>query len=294
MNAAPRRHAAGIALALLTPLLFAASDTAVRYLNGTVPLIAILAVRYATHLLVMGPCLAFSRRHGFASANPVFQLARGLLLLGCSGLFLIALQHMPVAECTAVLMLTPGPRDVDGRHAAQEAGDAAALGTRDRRIRRRAGDRQAGQRRVRLERLAAVRRSIVLCDVPDPHQPLCGARQRLHHALLDGGGGHGRAAADRRADPGTRFGRRPARRAGHPAAIVDGGAARHRRGQHRRSPVADPGVRAPARFGGGAADVFPDCRCPDPQRLVPRPVARCHGMDRHRHRGGPAGPPLRG
>ena len=107
MNAAPRRHAAGIALALLTPLLFAASDTAVRYLNGTVPLIAILAVRYATHLLVMGPCLAFSRRHGFASANPVFQLARGLLLLGCSGLFLIALQHMPVAECTAVLMLTP-------------------------------------------------------------------------------------------------------------------------------------------------------------------------------------------
>jgi drug/metabolite transporter (DMT)-like permease len=98
---------AGIALALLTPLLFAASDTAVRYLNGTVPLIAILAMRYATHLLVMGPFLAVSRRHGFATANPVFQIVRGLLLLGCSGLFLIALQHMPVAECTAVLMLTP-------------------------------------------------------------------------------------------------------------------------------------------------------------------------------------------
>ena len=107
MNVPPRRHGAGIALALLTPLLFAASDTAVRYLNGAVPLIAILAARYVTHLLVMGPYLIFGRRHGFASANPVFQLVRGLLLLGCSGLFLIALQHMPVAECTAVLMLTP-------------------------------------------------------------------------------------------------------------------------------------------------------------------------------------------
>ena len=56
MNSPLTRQRAGIALALLTPLLFSAADSVVRHLNGSVPVVAIMTVRgYAVPVL----CCAF-------------------------------------------------------------------------------------------------------------------------------------------------------------------------------------------------------------------------------------------
>jgi drug/metabolite transporter (DMT)-like permease len=59
----------------------------------------------------MGLWLARARRRpggaGFRSVHPRFQLARGVLLLSSSMFSFFALQHLPVAEFTAINMLTP-------------------------------------------------------------------------------------------------------------------------------------------------------------------------------------------
>jgi drug/metabolite transporter (DMT)-like permease len=50
--------------------------------------------------------LLLSRR-SFRSANPMFQIARGALLAFSSAMAFAALRRMPVAEFTAIVMLTP-------------------------------------------------------------------------------------------------------------------------------------------------------------------------------------------
>lgn len=85
---------------------FAAMDTAVRHLGGAVPVLLLLILRYLTQALLMIPVLMLGP-HGFRSGRPGFQLGRGLLLLACSAITFIGLRHMPVAEYTAIAMLTP-------------------------------------------------------------------------------------------------------------------------------------------------------------------------------------------
>ena len=88
-------------------------DTTVKYLGNTsaVPVLVILWARYAFQALAMLAWLVWHRlRRGeglFAVAHPRFQIVRGLLLLSTSTLSFFGLQHMPVAEFTAVAMLTP-------------------------------------------------------------------------------------------------------------------------------------------------------------------------------------------
>lgn len=92
---------------LLMGLLFAVLDTAVRWLGATVPVLLILGWRYATQAGVMALWLAFDRRRRFRPGHPRFQLLRGTLLLTTSAFSFWGLQHMPVAEFTAINMLTP-------------------------------------------------------------------------------------------------------------------------------------------------------------------------------------------
>jgi len=98
---------AGVLLIVTMGAAFAGLDTGVRWLGATMPVLLILAWRYATQAVVMATWLLIDRRHGFRPAHPRFQLLRGSLLLATSGFSFFGLQHMPVAEFTAINMLTP-------------------------------------------------------------------------------------------------------------------------------------------------------------------------------------------
>jgi drug/metabolite transporter (DMT)-like permease len=101
----------GIALVLVTAVCFTALDTTVKQAGALVPVLLVLWARYAFQAVVMGVWLGITRRQpggaGFATAHPRFQFTRGALLLTTSALSFFSLQHLPVAEFTALILLTP-------------------------------------------------------------------------------------------------------------------------------------------------------------------------------------------
>lgn len=97
----------GIALIVAMGVSFAVLDTAVRWIGAFVPVLAVLAWRYATQAVMMAVWLALDRRRGFRPQRVGFQLLRGALLLTTSAFSFFGLQHVPVAEFTAINMLTP-------------------------------------------------------------------------------------------------------------------------------------------------------------------------------------------
>jgi drug/metabolite transporter (DMT)-like permease len=109
VNAASPAHSpgAGIALIIAAAACFASLDTTVRYLGAFIGIALMLWLRYAMHTLAMAGWIAFSRDKTFRTANPRFQVLRGSLLLFASAMAFNALRHMPVAEFTAIVMLTP-------------------------------------------------------------------------------------------------------------------------------------------------------------------------------------------
>jgi drug/metabolite transporter (DMT)-like permease len=64
--------------------------------------------RYASHLafmaVLLGPRLKLDL---VRTRRPALQALRGLLLLGCTGFFYLALQHLPLAEATAINFVGP-------------------------------------------------------------------------------------------------------------------------------------------------------------------------------------------
>lgn len=105
------RPALGVGLVLAMALCFASLDTSAKLLGQTLPVLLVLWARYAIQAAIMGVWLAARRLRGganlFASAHPRFQLLRGVLLLITSALLYYGIQHMPVAEFTALGMLSP-------------------------------------------------------------------------------------------------------------------------------------------------------------------------------------------
>ncbi|MFO1273266.1 MAG: DMT family transporter [Rubrivivax sp.] len=97
----------GIALVLLMGLLFAGMDTAIRYLGSTLPVLLLITVRYTFQAVLMAAWLALDRRQRFRPVHLRFQLLRGVLLLLVSAFSFWGLQVVPVAEFTAILLLTP-------------------------------------------------------------------------------------------------------------------------------------------------------------------------------------------
>lgn len=109
MGADPSRAhpLAAVALTIAMCAMFALMDSLVRWLGALLPVLALLTWRYGTQAVVMGLWLARGGRRRFASTRPGFQALRGVLLLATSTLSFFALQHMPVAEFTAVMLLGP-------------------------------------------------------------------------------------------------------------------------------------------------------------------------------------------
>lgn len=106
-TSAASRTSLGVVLIVFMAACFAALDTTVKFLGAVMPVLVILWFRYTFQALVMAAWLARQGRGAFVPARPGFQLLRGSLLLSTSGLSFFGLQHMPVAEFTAVGMLTP-------------------------------------------------------------------------------------------------------------------------------------------------------------------------------------------
>lgn len=111
-RAAPaQRPGLGVALIVLMAACFAVLDSSVKLVGAVVPVLLVLWVRYGVQAAVMALWLARSRRlpggAGFRAAHPRFQAVRGALLLVTSAFGFYGVQHLPVAEFTAINMLAP-------------------------------------------------------------------------------------------------------------------------------------------------------------------------------------------
>ncbi len=106
------QHAAlqGIAWLTIAVACYAVMDTLTRLLGPVFGVALMMVARYAVHTLAMALWLFWRRatnvtvphNHQWGS-----QAVRGMVLFASSGFAVLALQRMPVAEYTAVIMLTP-------------------------------------------------------------------------------------------------------------------------------------------------------------------------------------------
>ena len=97
----------GIAFVVSAAGCFAVMDTTVRYVGAYFSVALVLWARYGLHAAIMTLWIVLSKQRSFRSANPMFQIARGALLAFSSAMAFAALRRMPVAEFTAIVMLTP-------------------------------------------------------------------------------------------------------------------------------------------------------------------------------------------
>jgi drug/metabolite transporter (DMT)-like permease len=99
---------AGIALIVLSSLTFAVLDTVTKQAITLIPMIMLLWFRYTFQaLLTFALRFPVQKRRLFSTPNPRFQALRGLLLLTSSACAFLGLQHLPVGEFTAIVMLSP-------------------------------------------------------------------------------------------------------------------------------------------------------------------------------------------
>lgn len=98
----------GILLIVLTALCFAALDTATKHAGKLAPVLMLLWFRYLFQAVVTF-ALRFPPQGKalFTTPNPRFQTLRGVLLLTTSACAFFGLQHLPVGEFTAMVMLSP-------------------------------------------------------------------------------------------------------------------------------------------------------------------------------------------
>ena len=93
---------------VLTVSLFACLDTMSKYLSAHYPVPAIVWARNAFQLVLMLAVLGPRLGAGLVrTANLRLQLARGVVLIAASLLFMTALSRLPIAECTSVAFTAP-------------------------------------------------------------------------------------------------------------------------------------------------------------------------------------------
>jgi drug/metabolite transporter (DMT)-like permease len=98
----------GIPLLLVSISLFSVSDALAKRLGETLPAVEVAWLRYVTFLALAAIPLA--RRGGaglLRSRAPWLQVLRGLGVVGSAIMFIMALQHLPLAEATAINFVSP-------------------------------------------------------------------------------------------------------------------------------------------------------------------------------------------
>jgi drug/metabolite transporter (DMT)-like permease len=108
----PDRHyphpGRGIALAVLATACFALLDTTSQYVGGVVPVMMAVWLRFVVQAGMTAAMLYPSQgRSLFVTRAPWWQLLRGALMVTSGTVAYISLQHVPVGEFTAILMLVP-------------------------------------------------------------------------------------------------------------------------------------------------------------------------------------------
>jgi drug/metabolite transporter (DMT)-like permease len=94
----------GIILMVLAMLLLPFMDAIVKFLSNRYPILQLIWARFFFHFLIILPCVVFQYgRRVFHQAHPLKLLSPGLFLLGGTGLFFVAIQHLPLADAIAIL-----------------------------------------------------------------------------------------------------------------------------------------------------------------------------------------------
>ena len=103
-----KNPSAAIIMVVVSTFLFSSMDAATKYLGGFLSVVLVLWSRYTIQACIMAAVLARIRGpKGFKTAHPRFQLLRGVLLATISGLAFYSMQQLPLAEFTAIIMLSP-------------------------------------------------------------------------------------------------------------------------------------------------------------------------------------------
>lgn len=98
----------GIALILLSTIFLGTSDVTAKYLSSSLPSIEIAWVRFVVFAVIMMPAmLPGSPLYAMQTTRPVFQLWRGVALLGSSLFFITGLRFLPIAEASATGFVSP-------------------------------------------------------------------------------------------------------------------------------------------------------------------------------------------
>ena len=104
----PSRTWAGIGYLVLSMVCFAVLDAIIKHLVNLLPMVMVLWFRYVVQ--AVSTSLTLWPRQGrslLRTQQPKLQLLRGFLLMMCSVLGFLSLQHMPLAEFAAIALLTP-------------------------------------------------------------------------------------------------------------------------------------------------------------------------------------------
>jgi drug/metabolite transporter (DMT)-like permease len=98
----------GISLMLLATCCFGCLDTMSKYLVAYYPAAALVWVRYMLQTIVMAAIFLPRMGRGLVrTTSPVVQGLRGLMLVFSSVVFVIALNHMQIAEVASIVFLAP-------------------------------------------------------------------------------------------------------------------------------------------------------------------------------------------
>jgi drug/metabolite transporter (DMT)-like permease len=104
----PSRTWAGIGYLILSMICFAALDAIIKHLVNLLPMVMVLWFRYMVQAVSTSVTLwPRQGRSLLRTQQPKLQLLRGFLLMMCSVLGFLSLQHMPLAEFAAIALLTP-------------------------------------------------------------------------------------------------------------------------------------------------------------------------------------------
>jgi drug/metabolite transporter (DMT)-like permease len=98
----------GILQMLAAVLCFALLDATAKHLSQKFPVPMLVWARYTLHFVLMLLFLAPTLRWNLvATRRPVLQIVRALMLVGVTGFAMAAFRHLPLAETTALLFITP-------------------------------------------------------------------------------------------------------------------------------------------------------------------------------------------
>ncbi len=108
MNPIHTRPLQGVLFLIAAVACFAVLDTTVKYISAVVSVLLAVWFRYAFQAVVVSAAMLPLRgRSLLRTAHPRFQALRGALLLLVSILSFVSLSVMPVAEFTAIVMISP-------------------------------------------------------------------------------------------------------------------------------------------------------------------------------------------